>query len=165
MATLTANLKAAISAAYSGSGLAPATATLAAQADIGIASGTGDYQADLLYAATRSLATAGTDNLDLSGVLTDPLGNVIAAVEIVAILIRAAAANTTTLTVGNGTNPFVGPFGAAAHTVAIAPGGVFMMVNPKTGWPVTAATADILKIVNSAGATAAYDIVILGRSA
>lgn len=165
MATLTANIKAAISAAYAGSGLAPASASLAAAADIGIASGTGDYQADLMYAATRSLAASASDNLDLSGVLTDPLGNVISAVEIVAILIRAASANTTILTVGNGTNPFIGPFGAGTHTIAVAPGGVALLVNPKAGWAVTAATADILKITNAAGATASYDIVVLGRSA
>ncbi len=165
MPTLNANIRAAISATYSGTGLAPASATLTAQADIGITSGTGNYQADLMYAATRTLATGATDNLDLSGVLTDPLGTVIAAVEIVAILIRAAAGNTTILTVGNGTNPFVGPFGAGAQTVAVPPGGAFQAVNPQAGWAVTAGTGDILRITNASGASATYDIVILGRSA
>ena len=165
MATLNANIAAAIGANYSGSGLAPASARLMEAADIGITSGTGDYQADLMYAATRTLTTGASDNLDLSGSLTDPLGNVIAAVEIVAVLIRAASANTTILTVGNGANPFVGWFGAAANTEAVQPGGVAQHVNPKAGWAVVAATGDILRITNAAGASATYDIVILGRSA
>jgi hypothetical protein len=165
MATLNANLKAAISATYSATGLATASASLVAQDDIGITSGTGSYQADLMFAQTRTLTTGATDNLDLSGVLTDPLGTVITALKIVAILIRSRDANTTDLTVGNGTNPFLGPFGAAAHTLVVTPGSPLMLANVKTGWTVTPATADILKIVNGAGASATYDIVVLGRSA
>lgn len=162
---LRATLKASIAATYSGTGLAAAVSTLAEQASIAIENGTGDYQGDLLYAASRSLATGATEDLDVRGVLIDPLGATLNAVEVIAVLVRAAITNTTNLTVGNGTNPFVGPFGSGTHTVQVQPGGVFMAVAPKAGWTVTAATADILKVANAAGATAAYDIVIIGRSA
>jgi hypothetical protein len=165
MATLRATIDASIAATYSGGGAAPAIATLAAADPIGLTSGTGDYQSDLLYANVRSLATAASDNLDLSGSLIDPLGNVVSAVEITAIVLRADATNTTNLTVGNGATPFIGPFGAATHTLQLQPGGVIVLVAPKAGWPVTAATADILKITNAAGATAGYTIAVTGRSA
>lgn len=165
MATLRSTIQASIAASYSGTGLAPAIAQLAAQDAISLETGTLSNQGDLLYASTQTLTASSTLNLDLSGSLTDPLGTVIAAVEIVAILIRSLQANTTNLTIGNGTNPFVGPFGAAAHTAQVQPGGVFMAVAPKTGWTVTAATADILRIVNDAGASNTFSVIIIGRSA
>lgn len=165
MPNFNGSLKAAIAATYSAAGLVNTTGVLVAQDDIGITSGTGNYQADLLYAASRTLVASATDNLDLSGVLTDALGSVLAMVKVVAIYVRPRDANTSDLTVGNGVNPFVGPFGAAAHTLTLTPGSPLMLTNLKTGWTVTPATGDILKIVNGAAAAATYDIVILGRTA
>jgi hypothetical protein len=165
MPNFNGSLKAAIAATYSAAGLVNTTGVLVAQDDIGITSGTGSYQADLMYAASRTLAASATDNLDLSGVLTDALGSVLAMAKVVAIYIRARDANTSDLTIGNGANPFVGPFGAAAHTLTVSPGSPQMLTNLKTGWTVTPATGDILKIVNGAAAAATYDIVILGRTA
>jgi hypothetical protein len=68
--------------------------------------------------------------------------------------------------VGNGTNPFVGGFGAGTHTWTIPPGGFIFVAAPVSGWTVTAATADILKISNSgAGTSVVYDICLGGTSA
>ena len=75
--TLRASVAAAITANYGGTGLAPAIANLAAFDPIGFTSGVGNYQSDLLYAATRTLTTGAADNLDLAGSLVDPLGAVL----------------------------------------------------------------------------------------
>jgi hypothetical protein len=53
----------------------------------------------------------------------------------------------------------------AATTMTLLPGGTFLMVEPPlAGIAVTATTADLIKIVNAAGATAYVDIVLIGTS-
>jgi hypothetical protein len=120
-------------------------------------------KADLLFSDQRTLAASATENLDLSGVLIDAFGTVITAAEIVAIYIKAAVANVNSVIVGNVANGFVGPLGATG-TYTIKPGETFVAAS-QSGWPVTAATADLLKIANSAaGSAVVFDIVIVGRS-
>ena len=132
---------------------------------IDLATGTAAGQADKVFSDQRTLAASATEDLDLAGVLADLLGSTITMAKVKAIFIFAAAGNTNDVVVGNGTNPFLAGFGGATHTKAIPPGGFEMWYNP-TGWTVTAATADILKIANSAGGTpVTYDIIIIGTSA
>ena len=133
--------------------------------------GTTANKADLLYVDERTVATASNDDIDLAGSLTDAFGVTITAAEIVAVVIINApvsgTANTTDLTLGAGSNPFIGFLGAA-HTVGpIKPGGFFMIgAGDAAGvGAVTAGTGDILRIANSAGASASYQIAIVGRSA
>jgi hypothetical protein len=58
----------------------------------------------------------------------------------------------------------LGPFGASTHTVAVPPGGILLLVDPNTGWTVTAGTADLLKITNaSSTGSATYDIELFGE--
>lgn len=128
---------------------------------------------DRVYMAERSVAASTNDDIDLAGSLTDPLGTVITAAEIVAIMIVNApqdpedAANVSDLTIGAGTNPFIGFLGAT-HTIGpIKPGGVFFLAasNAAGIGTVTAGTGDILRIANGAGGTANYQIGILARTA
>lgn len=129
-------------------------------------SGTGSQQADRVYAKTITLAASATQNLDLSGALTDPIGGSAVFVKVKALAVRARAANTNGVIVGNVTNGFVGPFGAAAHQVTVPPGGMFLVCAPDAGWAVTAGTADLLRVANSgAGTDVTLDIVIVGTSA
>lgn len=131
-----------------------------------LASGTSASQADLIWSDTRTLTASATENLDLAGVLADAFGATLTFVKIKAILIKAAAGNTNNVVIGNGSNPFLGPFGAAAHTLAVPPGGCVALFAPVSGWAVTAATADILKVANSSsGSSVTYDITIVGTSA
>lgn len=129
--------------------------------------GTGSYQADKLFSDQRTLAASATENIDLAGALTDPFGAALTFAKVKAIYIRAAAGNTNDVVVGGvGSNAFIGPFGANTHTVAVKPGGVLLMVAPDSGWTVTAATGDLLKILNGGGSTSVtYDIIIIGTSA
>lgn len=128
------------------------------------ASGAG--KADLLYSGTTTLAASATANLDLAGVLTDPLGATLTFGHVKAIFIHASKANTNDFCIGGaGTNAFVGPWGSATDKVCIKPGGVYINADPGVGWAVTAATADLLKQANSgAGSSVSADVIIVGSS-
>jgi hypothetical protein len=130
-----------------------------------LSSGTGLNQASNMFHDQRTLTASSTENLDLSGVLTNAFGVVLTFTKIKVLFVKAAVANTNDVLLGNGTNPFIGPFGAAgASVVTVKPGGIALFIAPDAnGYAVTAATGDILKVANSAaGTSVTYDIVILG---
>ena len=133
--------------------------------------GTTANKADLLFCDERTVSSASNDDIDLSGSLTDAFGVTITAAEIVAILIIngpiSGAANTTDLTIGAGSNPFIGFLGATDTIGPIKPGGFFMLgAGDADGiGAVVADTGDILRIANSSGASATYQIAIVARSA
>ena len=139
-----------------------------------LGSGTVASQADLLFVDERTLAPSANDDLDLAGVLQAALGGVLTMVEIVGLLIinqpktKGVAASLGTLTVGGGTNPFLGFLTGTTPAIrAIGPNGMLALFNPDGSGlgAVTPATADILRIANSAAGISTYQIAILGRSA
>lgn len=151
--------------------LTTVSAPLERRAAVRLATGTGAGQADKIFSDTRSLTTGASEDLDLAGVLTDALGATITFARVKGLFVAAAAANTTNLTVGanvvNGWATLLGPTGASGGTVTLRPGGMFLAAcgsADATGWAVTAGTGDLLHVVNAAGATAAYDIVVVGAS-
>lgn len=123
---------------------------------------------DLLYMAERTVASASNDDIDLAGVLTSPLGETIAAVEVVGVIVinapKSGAANTTNLTLGGATNP-VAAYAAAGRS--ISPGGFSAEFSPGASGlgAVTAGTGDKLRVANSSGASATYQIAIFARTA
>lgn len=129
--------------------------------------GTGSAQADLLFADERTLTASSTENLDLAGSLTDPLGATLTFAKIKAIVVIAAAGNTNNVVVGGAaSNGFVGAFGDATDTIAVKPGGVLVLAHPGAGWTVTASTGDILKVANSSsGSSVTYKVILVGTSA
>lgn len=139
---------------------------------IQLTDGTLGNQADILWMDERTIASASNDDLDLSGALSDAFGETVAAAELVAVFVinapRSGAANTTDLTIGGGSNPVTGFLGGTTPTVGpIKPRGVFLIASPDAAGvgAVTASTADILRIANSSGASATYQIAIIARSA
>jgi hypothetical protein len=134
---------------------------------LSLANGTGAEQADRVWDDTRTIAASGTDDLDLSGVLVDAFGATATFVKVKGIFVYAAAGNTNNVVIGGAAaTQFVGPFGAAAHTIAVPPGQLFGITASTNGWPVVNAASDLLRIANSgAGTSVIYDIVILGTSA
>lgn len=139
---------------------------------IALANGTAANQADLIYVAERTVADGADDDIDLNGTLTDAFGNTVSMVEVVGIFLlnapKTGSANTTDLTIGGGSNPFLGFLGGTTPTIGpFKPGAMFQMVSPDAAGlgTVTAGTADILRISNSAGAANKYQLVITGRSA
>ncbi|MHC2578228.1 hypothetical protein ACVI1J_009682 [Bradyrhizobium diazoefficiens] len=134
-------------------------------ADIQLGSGTGYGKADIAFMDTRTLAASTSENLDLAGALVDAFGATIAAAKVKAIMIENPEASLSTLTVGAAaSNTFNGPFSGATHSVDLKPGDRVLFVS-RTGWPVTAATGDLLKVANGAGGSVNYNIEFIAASA
>lgn len=138
-----------------------------------LASGVGVNQADILFADERTITTGANDDLDLAGVLSDALGVIIASAELVALLViwksKAGVLPTTNLTIGLGTNPVTPGFlGGTLPTIGpIRPGGIVLLASPDAAGlgVITAGSADLLRLTNSAGASATYQIAIIARTA
>lgn len=164
--SLQATISAAIAASLTGNGKFGKVAhDMGYSPVIALADGSGANQANKMFADSRVIAASGTDALDLNGGLSDALGQSLTLTRVVAILVKAASGNGADLLVGPAAvNGFVGPFNAAADRVKVKPGGMMLLVAPTVaGFPVVAGTGDLLNVVNSnAGATGAYDIVIVG---
>lgn len=126
--------------------------------------GTGDYQANKLFYKKSTLTSGSAETHDLRGAATttDPFGTALTFGTVKALIFRASADNTTNLTIGNGTNPFVGPFGGGTHTLSLQPGGIIVLVAPKTGWTSASGTSDDLKVTNGSGASATYSVTVIG---
>lgn len=127
--------------------------------------GSGANQANKVFTDTRTLAASANESLDLNGVLTDAFGQVLNFTKIRMLLITADPTNVNDVIVGGAaSNGFISHVGAATHTNTIKPGGMMLLVAPDVnGYAVTAGTADLLKVANSAGTTGVnYTIAILG---
>ncbi len=133
-----------------------------------IPNGTTDGLADLAWVDQGlSIPASGQQLIDLAGALIDQLGQAINFARITGLVVRASDANVNDVILGNpGANGFVGWFGAAAHTLAVKPGGTLALIAPRgAGYPVTAGTADILRLANGgAGSAVVLDVGIIGKS-
>lgn len=145
-------------------GLATVQANLSRGLSVAMASGVGANQWDKVYSEVAKSLTANYD-LDLAGVLLDVFGGVITFARVKAIVAIADAGNTGDVLIGGiGATAFFGPFNANTDKVRVRPGGAVALFAPDaTAWPVTAATADILRFAPSAG-TQLVDFAILGAS-
>ena len=137
--------------------------------------GTGANQINDCYDAVLTITASGTNNLDLAGSLTN-LNNQTSRVftTIKAIRLRlvpsgetvngVAGTAATSITIGNGTNPWVGGPLTGSNVLKIVNGAEFAYVDPSaTGMTVTASTGDILKILNDDGsASAIVHVTIFG---
>lgn len=150
----------------SSAGLSAVEAALAKVFEFLLADGTGAGQADKAYSLSeQTIADGGTLSIDLKGSLTDALGAAFTPAKLKALIIFAASDNTTSLTVGGDAN-HVPILSAGTTSFVLKPGGVFAFVDPSlAGVAVTAATADLIKIVNGAGAAAKVSVVVIGTSA
>jgi hypothetical protein len=165
---LTAELTRKTKISYSGPGDADLQTRMSVgllTAPVTLTTGTGSGQANIAWSDTSTLATGASETIDLAGTLTDVFGTVLTFVKVKSIQITTDPANTTSLTFGNGANPFVGPFGAGTHTLTLPAGASLTLDAPVSGWVVTAGTGDGIKVTNSAGASATYSITIIGTSA
>ena len=136
-------------------------------ARIQLTSGTGANQADLDFHDRRTLTASQTEDLDLAGVLTSPLGTTLTFARIKAVLVKASSSNTNNVNVTRPASNGLPIFLAASDGIPVRPGGAFAWIAPDaTGVAVTAGTGDLLTFTNSAGSTSVtYDVVIVGASA
>lgn len=130
-----------------------------------LAQGTATDQADQVWHDRRTLVGV-TENLDLAGALTNAFGSTITFVTLKALVLHNRTLTTAaTLTVGGAAaNAFATPFGAATDKIIVQPDGLLLLWAPRTGYAVTAATGDILKL-DPGSATVEYDIYLLGTTA
>ncbi len=125
-------------------------------------SGSGSGQINKLFADTRTLADGANEELDLAGALTDPFGASLTFTKVKVLAIKNKSATQTLSVGGAAANAWSALFGDATDILKIAPSSMALLVCDPAGVAVTAATADLLKIANSAGAAADYDIIVLG---
>lgn len=126
------------------------------------AAGVGSEQCNLVFCDRRTLGGGANESLDLAGGLTDAFGNTMTFVKVRALVIQNLSA-TKVLTIGNGANPFIFLAGGT-EAVILQPKGKLALDNPVTGWAVTGATGDMLKVANNAGDPADYLVWIVGTA-
>lgn len=126
--------------------------------------GSGAGQVNQMFSDTRTLASNTPESLDFNaGGLLDVFGNALTLTKLKLLAMSADPTNTTSLTVGNVTNGIVGFFGAATHSLLLNPGSLLLITSPDAGgYTITAGTGDLLKVSNGNGASANYNIVVLG---
>lgn len=132
-----------------------------------LANGTSAGQANQQFTRRYTISASSNVDIDLAGALVNDFGDTLTFARIDAIIVQPAATNTNNVVVGGAaSNQFVGPFGAATHTIAVRPGGAFaIMDGVGAGWTVTAGTGDLLRLANSgAGTSVTVDITIIGRT-
>jgi hypothetical protein len=160
-ATITARISASLAEAPP---LGSAGQTVNESVTIQLNPGTGAGNSDKMFTKAINIAASGNTTVNLTTAL-DEFGVALALADVQALMLEADAGNVNNIVVGNGSNPWVGPFDAGADTKAVKPGGVWLDAD-KTGWPVVASTGDIIKLTNSGGTTAVTGkLTIIGRSA
>lgn len=145
------------------SDLGTAAGSIDWSAAVDLTNGTGAGQANAMWSDRRTLTTGANEDLDLAGVLVSELGTTLTFTKIKAVIVKGATANTTNLTISRPASNGLAIFAAAGDAITVKPGGLFVHVDPSlAGVTVTAATGDLLNIANSAGASATYDIIVIG---
>lgn len=168
---LTATLRASVDITQTGPNDYADKLTATVAKTLSLTNGTTANKADLIFVDQRTVNSASNDDIDLAGSLSDAFGSTITFAEIVAILVIngpiSGSANTTDLTIGNATNAFEGFLSSSATVGPIKPGGVFFLFAGDAAGlgSVTGGSTDELRIANSSGASATYQICIIGRSA
>jgi hypothetical protein len=168
--TLTSSLSAAVGFTQSNAlDLGTAAFPVSVRQAVAFASGVGAGQADLVFQDRRTLAASGTENLDLAGSLLDAYGATLTYVKIKGLYIAASAANTNSVVVGAAASTPWATLLNSTGTITLRPGSFFLAAAGQadaTGYGVTASTADLLKVANSAAGTSVmYDVVVIGTSA
>ena len=153
------------------------------EANARLANGTTDGKIDRAWFGTYSGIGSGvTTTIDLAGALTDPSGATISFAEVCAIFIRnksSTAANgikvgpaaSNGFGIESGNKGFWADasdrnFVQADSTADVTGGGSFIMLYNISGCPVVAGTGDQFVIITGGSASAAaFDVIILGRSA
>lgn len=123
--------------------------------------------ADLVFFDQRTVASATNDDIDLVGSLSTALGTTFSAATIMGVAVfnkpKTGTANTTNLTIGNATNAFEGFLSSAGTVGPIPPGGMFLIAASDLGGP-SGGSTDELRIANSSGASATYQIAIFAST-
>jgi hypothetical protein len=134
-----------------------------------ILSGTTAGLADKIWSDTRTIADNGTAAFDLNAIagtpLTDAYGATVTIAKLRAVAIVASSSNTTTVQLARPAANGVPLFTAASGSLApLSAGGFIVWSDPMAGVTVTAATGDLVNVINSAGAIATVTVAFAGTS-
>jgi len=125
--------------------------------------------ADLIYAVQLTLAGAASTTVNLaSAPVKDFFGSNIVMARIKFLFVWLTnITSAVSVAFGNAANPVINWISAATATVKINNNGVFVLGSPgATGYPVTSATADQLKVTNNdATNPATVNLAVVGSSA
>ena len=82
------------------------------------------------------------------------------------LLVNLADSDGEDLVVGAAaSDEWLGPFGRSGDSLTVPAGASLLLVNQKSGWPVSAGSADTLRITNAGHSDIDYKIAVLGTSA
>ena len=136
--------------------------------------GTGDDKSDEIWHDTRIVAGSATDQLDLAAVLVNAFGDTVTFAKVHAILVHNRSDETLTSPAHTANAAVIDVLPSAANgalllkaasdTIILAAGD-WIVLYSKAGKTITAATGDLLDIIETAALEAAYDIIVLGESA
>ncbi len=132
---------------------------------VSLSYGTGSGQANWAYYASRTVATVTADNLDLSGSLTDGLGNTISATKLKLLVVAVASPDgTKKIRVGprGVSNAAQLNFGGVASTDYQDVTHWHVLYEPVAGYTITAGSADVLGLYNPSAGSVTYSILMAG---
>lgn len=132
------------------------------QATYNLAAGTGPGQADLAYAATRTIPANSADEFDLRDLEQTALGATVPFRFRRVRIVRLVNESTTA-----GRRLFVGADPGSPTTryaAEVGPGSEWTAVNQIDGWTVTSSNS-IVRVANPNAASVAYDLYVVGVSA
>lgn len=148
-------------------GALTASEELIVSASLALSAGTGINAADKVYYARTTIAGSGTLALDVAtaGGLFDIWGDVFAIARLKLLIVKSdltLCPNVMDLTQPAAGVPWLGATGDLVH---IRPGGSLVWYAPDaTAVLVTATTADLIHIVNTAAGNVSPEILIVGAS-
>lgn len=146
-------------------GALTASEELIVTASLALSAGTGINAADKAYYARPTIAGSATLSLDLVGALLDIYGDAFVLARLKLLVVKSDL--TLCPNVINVLRQAAGvPFlGAAGDFIPVRPGGSCILYAPDaTGYAVTATTADLIDIVNTAAGNVQPEILIVGAS-
>ena len=130
-------------------------------------SGTGALQLNMWWHDQRTLTASATEDIDLAGSLVSVFGTTITFTSLKGLVVSASSANNAannvnvTRPAANGTTLFL----AAGDGIALTPGDIFVwFCAAANGRTVTAGSADLITLTNSAGTNSVtYDVFVFGE--
>jgi hypothetical protein len=160
--SLTANIANALSVGGNGANLGLVFGT-------SMTDGTGASQANVAFWGYRTLAASTSEQLDLTGSLTSPLGTTISPfARIKVLLVSADPGNTNNVQVGGGSNAVSSLLGTSTDYVVVRPGATVCWIcgnADSTGYVVTSGTAHFLQVANGgSGTSVGYTIAVIGAN-
>ena len=126
--------------------------------------GAGANQANIHWHDTRQLLASATDDIDLAGALSSAFGAVLTFARVKAIMVRNKGTTAAAITVGPSPTNGVANFLGSSDRL---PAGAMMAMTlfDATGWPITAGSADRIRVTNTSGLlTQEYEIVVIGST-